>query len=211
MKTLRRFFSQQAARITLSLSCFLSLDTALLAHSSLEEACKCHEIALSDPWIEVDSSSQKLYLRKKAAPQTPIKTYTISTAKKGLGQKSGSFQTPIGLHVVCKKIGKNCPLYSVFVGKGLTKDICRPGQKLGKKDPVTTRILVLDGLEPGINKGKDASGNIVDSYKRYIYIHGTPEEHLLGSKASRGCVRMSGADILILHDLVKEGTIVWIH
>lgn len=189
----------------------LTLSCPLFSKESIDECCKRCEISLSDPWIEVDSSNQTLYLRSKKEKEKCIKTYTISTAKKGLGQKSGSFQTPTGLHVVCKKVGKNCPLYSVFVGRALTKEICRPGQKLGNKDPVTTRILVLDGLEKGLNRGSDAQGTLVDSYKRYIYIHGTPEEHLLGTQASRGCVRMSGADILVLFDLVKEGTVVWIH
>lgn len=183
------------------------------APRGLRDACDRLDIVLSNPWIEVDSSTQTLYLHKKNAEtgqSSVMKRYVISTAKNGLGQRAGSFQTPVGLHVICKKIGQNCPLYSVFVGRALTKERCRPGEKLGSKDPVTTRILVLDGLEKGLNSGKDKNGNLVDSYKRYIYIHGTPDEDNLGTEVSRGCVRMSGADILILHDLVKEGTMVWI-
>ena len=74
-------------------------------------------------------------------------------------------------------------------------------EKYVKKDVVQSRILWLDGLEEGVNRG----GN-VDSFKRYIYIHGTPEEWLLGQKASKGCIRMSNKDVIELYSYVVEGT-----
>lgn len=175
----------------------------------VERKCDQCCVTLSDPWIEVDTKKQALFLRSRDG--TSIKHYLISTAKEGLGQRSNTFKTPLGLHKISKRIGANVPLYTVFVAKKKTGEICRPGEQRDRRDYITSRILVLDGLEEGFNRGKDRAGHLVDSNKRLVYIHGTPYETELGRPVSHGCIRMAGAEILVLFDLVDEGTLVWIH
>lgn len=136
-----------------------------------------------------------------------VRTYSISTAVEGPGNIRESARTPIGLHAICRKIGEDVPLGGIFKGRLYTGRVAEiledpidvPG------DDVTTRILWLCGQEPGINKGGS-----VDSRDRFIYIHGTPEEGLLGTPASQGCVRMANKEIVELFDAVPRGTPVLI-
>ena len=156
--------------------------------------------------IEISISEQKLFLLDN---KSVIKTYLISSSKYGEGSKVNSFKTPLGKHVVKRKIGKDMPLGARFIGRifsGEIYPIYDSDQVLVEDDVVQSRILWLDGLEDGINKGEG-----VDSYSRYIYIHGTPEEWLLGSKASKGCIRMSNKDVIELFNLVEEGIPVTIN
>ncbi len=156
--------------------------------------------------IEISISEQKLFLIDN---KSVIKTYLISSSKYGEGSKVNSFKTPLGKHVVKRKIGKDMPLGARFIGRifsGEIYPIYDSDQVLVEDDVVQSRILWLDGLEDGINKGEG-----VDSYSRYIYIHGTPEEWLLGSKASKGCIRMSNKDVIELFNLVEEGIPVTIN
>ncbi len=156
--------------------------------------------------IEISISKQKLFLIDN---KSVIKTYLISSSKYGEGSKVNSFKTPLGKHVVKRKIGKDMPLGARFIGRifsGEIYPIYDSDQVLVEDDVVQSRILWLDGLEDGINKGEG-----VDSYSRYIYIHGTPEEWLLGSKASKGCIRMSNKDVIELFNLVEEGIPVTIN
>ena len=156
--------------------------------------------------IEISISEQKLFLIDN---KSVIKTYLISSSKYGEGSKVNSFKTPLGKHVVKRKIGKDMPLGARFIGRifsGEIYPIYDTDQVLVEDDVVQTRILWLDGLEDGINKGEG-----VDSYSRYIYIHGTPEEWLLGEKASKGCIRMSNKDVIELFNLVEEGIPVTIN
>ena len=156
--------------------------------------------------IEISISEQKLFLLDN---KSVIKTYLISSSKYGEGSKVNSFKTPLGKHVVKRKIGKDMPLGARFIGRifsGEIYPIYDTDQVLVEDDVVQTRILWLDGLEDGINKGEG-----VDSYSRYIYIHGTPEEWLLGEKASKGCIRMSNKDVIELFNLVEEGIPVTIN
>jgi len=129
--------------------------------------------------------------------------WAISTSKYGTGNKAGSYKTPLGLHRIVSKLGKNACLGAIFKKRRNTGKIAKAGMNRG--DLITTRILRLKGLQYGINKGKG-----IDSFKRCIYIHGTPEERLIGKRASHGCIRMKNRDIVKLFNLVKRGTPVQI-
>ena len=130
-------------------------------------------------------------------------SYPVSTAVKGAGEHEGSEQTPRGLHEIRAKIGAGAPMGMVFVGRRATGEICTP--ELLRTDPggdwITTRILWLRGLE----RGRNRLGN-ADSMRRYIYIHGTPYEALIGTPASHGCIRMRNADVIELFDAVEPGS-----
>ncbi len=146
---------------------------------------------------------QKLYLIKD---KIIIETYTISTGKKGVGNKTGSQQTPFGTHRIKEKLGNKMALGTILVGEGDKNGTIAPiiSDPVDTAfDFVTTRLMRLDGQERGINKGGDN-----DSYSRDIYIHGTPEEGLLGQPASHGCIRMKNTDITKLFDLIPPGTLV---
>ena len=153
--------------------------------------------------IEISITNQELILRDESGV---IKTYKISTSKFGEGSKENSFKTPLGKHEIKKMIGKDVIIGGRFIGRVHTGEIfpIYTDQEIYvKEDVVQSRIIWLSGLENNINKGKG-----VDSFARYIYIHGTPEEWLLGSKASKGCIRMSNKDVIELFDKVHEGMIV---
>ena len=151
--------------------------------------------------IFVNSSNQTLYLFKD---DILIFESKISTSKYGMGCKINSLKTPTGLHSVTSMFGKGLPAGTLFKNR-------KPTQKVIKKIPldnsdyITSRILRLNGLEEGKNRGGD-----VDSYNRYIYIHGTPHCNTLGSKQSQGCIRMSDTDVIKLFDLVDLKTLVLI-
>ena len=157
-----------------------------------------------DTNIIIDISEQRLYLIKNSSI---IESFPISTSKFGEGSTENSFKTPLGNHKIKDKIGDNADLNTIFVSRINTKrkaSIIREDID-SDDDHVTSRILWLDGQEEGLNKGKG-----VDSYNRYIYIHGTHEEGLIGQKASHGCIRMFNNDVIYLYDIVKEGTNVYI-
>jgi L,D-transpeptidase YbiS len=123
------------------------------------------------------------------------KTYPISTSRFGLGTEPGSYRTPLGRFQVSEKYGHDTPLGAVFKSRLPTGEISPQG---GDEDLVLTRILWLDGLDP----------DNANTKARYIYIHGTNHEALLGTPASHGCVRMANADIAELFPLIPEGTSV---
>ena len=153
--------------------------------------------------IEISITNQELILRDDSGV---IKTYKISTSKFGEGSTENSFKTPLGKHEIKKMIGKDVIIGGRFIGRVHTGEvfpIYSDQEIYVKEDVVQSRILWLSGLENNINKGIG-----VDSFARYIYIHGTPEEWLLGSKASKGCIRMSNKDVIELFDKVHEGMIV---
>ena len=164
----------------------------------------CGTSMASDRFIEIDISEQRLYLYKNKSLEA---SYPISTSKYGEGSIKNSYKTPLGEHVIKEMIGDNVPINTIFKSRIDTKrtaDITH--EKIDTpNDYVTSRILWLDGLEPGVNKGKG-----IDSFSRYIYIHATQEEGLIGLKASDGCIRMFNADVIELYDLVKIGTKVTI-
>jgi len=158
--------------------------------------------------IDIDTRLQRLYLWESYPDgDMLIREYPVSTAKNGLGEQCGSYCTPCGRHRIAEKIGAGQPLYAVFKARVPTGEIW--SRDLEAKDPdrdwILTRILWLDGLEEGRNKGGQQ-----DTHDRYIYIHGTNEEHLIGTPVSHGCIRMKNVDVVELFDLVEEGTEVLI-
>jgi lipoprotein-anchoring transpeptidase ErfK/SrfK len=154
--------------------------------------------------IEILASTQQLTVWHD---DEPLFTANISTGKKGLGEQKGSEQTPRGWHEIRAKIGEGCAINSVFVGRRLTGEIY--SRELAKaypnRDWILTRILWLSGLEPGKNR----LGN-VDTMRRYIYIHGCPDELPMGVPLSHGCIRMRNAELIRLYELVPCGTKIWI-
>ena len=136
-----------------------------------------------------------------------LKTYSISSSSYGTGSQQNSFKTPLGKHEIYKKIGVDLPVNAILKGRvwnGAIANVIKEPIDTDF-DHVTSRILWLDGLETGKNKGKG-----VDSRERYIYIHGTHEEGLIGKKASHGCIRMFNRDVVSLYEYVEEGTKVYI-
>jgi lipoprotein-anchoring transpeptidase ErfK/SrfK len=154
--------------------------------------------------IDIDISQQRIYLKQN---DNLIKSYPISSSKYGEGSTENSNMTPLGLHVIKEKIGTNVPINTLFISRINTKRTVNieNSRNKTKDDHITSRILWLDGLEEGKNKGKG-----VDSYSRYIYIHGTHEEGLIGEKASHGCIRMLNIDVIDLYNYVNIGTEVYI-
>jgi lipoprotein-anchoring transpeptidase ErfK/SrfK len=128
-----------------------------------------------------------------------LKQYLISSAKNGVGELNGSFCTPRGRHIIRAKIGAGQPLNAVFIERRPTGEVYSPelaGRSPGR-DWILTRILWLSGCEPGFNRlGK------VDTMRRAIYIHGSPDTAEMGKPGSHGCIRMRNQDIVELFDLV---------
>ena len=135
-------------------------------------------------------------------------SYPVSTAKKGTGELIGSECTPTGWHKIRAKIGAGQPLYSVFVGRRPTGEIYSVdmAEQYPHRDWILSRILWLNGLEPGKNRYGQ-----FDTGWRYIYIHGCPDELMQGRPESHGCIRMRNADVLDLFNRVDAGVKVYIH
>ena len=148
----------------------------------------------------ISIENQKMYHIKN---NNIISKYIISSSAYGTGNKAGSNKTPLGLHKVKEKYGKATPINGRMTGRVFYGDIATiyADETKSKTDDITSRILWLTGLEPGVNMG----GN-VDSNKRFIYIHGTHEEGLIGIKASHGCIRMFNQDVLELYEIVSPKT-----
>lgn len=130
-----------------------------------------------------------------------VKEFACSTSKFGIGQVAGSNCTPLGLHRLAEKHGAGAEPGTVFKGR---KPIGHLREGL-PPESITTRILWLDGQDPGFNRG----GN-VDTFARYIYIHGFGDQASLGRPASHGCIHLADADLVPLFDLLPVGTLVWI-
>jgi lipoprotein-anchoring transpeptidase ErfK/SrfK len=127
----------------------------------------------------------------------------VSTALNGPGERMGSECTPRGRHVVRAKIGDGAPAGSVFIGRRATGEIFHPRMRAHHpdRDWILTRLLWLSGSEPGRNRLGD-----VDTMRRFIYIHGCPDDVALGAPGSHGCVRMGNSDVVALFDQVPVGT-----
>ena len=132
-----------------------------------------------------------------------IRSYPISTASRGAGEQYGSYCTPRGKHVIRARIGAGQPVNTVFVARRPTGEIYTEdlGRAFPDRDWMLTRILWLSGCEPGRNRL-----GCVDSMRRFIYIHGSPDTATMGAPGSHGCIRMRNADILQLFDLVPPYT-----
>jgi len=161
-----------------------------------------NQVADREGVVLIDTVAQRLFLVRFNKIE---KSYLISSSKFGLGNKSGSNQTPTGLHRVADKIGDNATLNSIFVSRKNTKKVLDLKKPYPKGDYILTRILWLEGTEEGVNKGEG-----VDSYQRFIYIHGTDEESKIGGPTSHGCIRMINKDVLNFFHRVHEGDFVYI-
>jgi lipoprotein-anchoring transpeptidase ErfK/SrfK len=155
------------------------------------------------PRINIKIVSQELDITDDIG--SIIKRYAISTSKNGVGEQNGSYCTPRGSHIVRAKIGAGKPLNTVFVERRPTGEVYSPelARSFPKRDWILTRILWLSGCEPGVNRlGK------VDTMRRAIYIHGSPDSAEMGKPGSHGCIRMRNQDIVELFDLVPIRTVV---
>jgi L,D-transpeptidase YbiS len=151
--------------------------------------------------IEIDLASQTLTLLDDEG--RVLRRYPVSTAANGPGEQAGSLCTPRGRHIVRAKIGAGQPLGAVFRSRRPTGEVYTP--ELGKAEPgrdwILTRILWLSGKEPGFNRL-----GACDTMRRYIYIHGSPDETFEQAPRSHGCIRMRNADVAELFDLVPPYT-----
>jgi lipoprotein-anchoring transpeptidase ErfK/SrfK len=150
--------------------------------------------------IEISILAQTLSLKDDDGSE--IQRYLVSTAKNGAGEVSGSFCTPRGSHIVRARIGAGAPVNTVFVGRRPTGEIYTPelGAKFPGRDWMLTRLLWLSGCEVGRNRLGE-----VDTMRRFIYIHGSPDSVEMGKPGSIGCIRMRNTDLLQLFELVTAG------
>ncbi len=135
----------------------------------------------------------------------PLRCFSVSTATNGAGEKRGSHCTPRGRHYIRAKVGAGAAFNTVFVRRRPTGEMWSPelAARHRGRDWILTRILWLCGCEPGVNRLGD-----VDTFRRYIYIHGSPDNAPMGVPGSIGCIRMRNSDILELFDLVPAKTAV---
>jgi len=140
--------------------------------------------------IHVSTASQRLDLVSKG---DIIRSWPVSTSKYGVGTEPGSFKTPLGRFQIAEAYGAGEPLWAVFKARVPTGEIAVPG---GETDGILTRILWIEGLDPENQNTRS----------RYIYFHGTNQEHLIGQPASHGCIRLRNADMAELFSLVRPGT-----
>ncbi len=162
-------------------------------------------MAETHSFLDISINAQQLSLIEQGRV---IKSYPVSTAKKGVGEQKGSECTPRGWHKVRAKIGSGQPVQAVFKGRRPTGEVysAELGERYPQRDWILTRILWLGGLEPGKNRYGD-----VDTCWRYIYIHGCPDHLMTGVPDSHGCVRMKNTDVLDLFNRVEVGIKVYIH
>jgi len=173
------------------------------SQTQLPEAClaTCTRLNLAPTKfiLAVNISAQRVSLFEK---NKFVINYHCSTSRFGSGQIEGSNRTPLGLHCIAEKIGGAATAGTVFKSRQIVGHTSQPEFADAK---ITTRILWLEGLEPGYNQGAN-----VDSHARYIYIHGTGDQETIGSPASHGCIHLADADLVPLFDLLPSGTLVWI-
>ncbi len=166
------------------------------------EACERYPQHANHPAALVEVSEQRLYVLEGEAC---LDTYPVSTSRYGTGEEQDSYKTPRGVHSVAEKIGGDAGFAEIFRSRKRTHQtaVIESGETRTDQELITSRILWLAGLEEGVNQG---SG--VDSHARYIYIHGTHEEGLIGQPASVGCVRMKNRDVMDLFDRLEVSSLV---
>ena len=166
----------------------------------MQDVLEKHEIDPQKSLLWVDIAGQQLYVLDSGEI---VKSFPVSTALRGTGCQQDSLQTPTGLHEICEMIGDDEPVGMVFKGRQPTGELAaiEKGDVDTGQDIITSRILWLNGLEPGINQGQG-----VDTRDRYIYIHGTNEEGRIGQPVSHGCIRMKNSDVIALFERVHVGT-----
>jgi lipoprotein-anchoring transpeptidase ErfK/SrfK len=145
---------------------------------------------MSNPKVRIQAKEQILHL---VEADRVIRSFPVSTSRFGLGEAEGSFHTPTGRFQVHEKIGGEHPANTVFRGR---VPVPAPPDWATADDLITSRILWLDGMED----------HNLNTRERYIYIHGTNQEQLIGQAASRGCIRMRNQDVIQLFDLIDVGT-----
>ncbi len=155
-------------------------------------------------WLFVDTARQRIVLVRES---TIIAQWPVSTAEVGLDNRENSGGTPPGVHRVAQKIGSQAQSGTVFESRKPTGETWLPDWNHDpdhlQRDLILSRILVLDGLEPGVNQGPG-----IDSRQRYIYVHGTNREDLIGRPAGGGCVRLENHQMIDLFDQVEEGDLL---
>ncbi len=173
----------------------------------LQHACEIYPQHADFSATIVSVSEQKLYLYVK---NKFVCCYPVSTSRHGVGQQRGSYQTPVGIHSIKEKIGADAEFAEIFLSRERTNSFASIEHEAvcTEMECITSRILWLEGLEEGINKGQNCVGHNVDSYSRYIYIHGTHEEGLIGQAASIGCVRMKNMDVIDLFEKLFVSSLV---
>jgi lipoprotein-anchoring transpeptidase ErfK/SrfK len=162
-------------------------------------------LASAEDCIVVSIDQQKLWHFQGQG----CETYVVSTARAGRGCVQDSQQTPTGLHQVCEKFGEGAPVGMVFKARQATGMLAAEWPT-PEDNLITSRILWLDGLEVGHNQGSDVHGRVVDTRRRFVYIHGTNQADKLGRPNSHGCVLLSDDDVIRLFARVPVGTKVLI-
>ncbi len=159
-------------------------------------------------YIHVSVAEQVLRGYKLEGDEAPAFERKIATASNGTGQQQGSECTPLGSHRIRAKIGIDEPINTVFVGRRPTGEVYSPklDSQYPERDWILTRILWLCGNEVGHNRG-----GMVDTQRRYVYIHGAPDSHDMGIPSSHGCIKMRNNDVVELFDRVSIGTTVLIN
>jgi hypothetical protein len=166
-------------------------------------ACRKNGIAPTHFTLVVNITGQTVLLFEESKF---VNFFPCSTSRFGIGQVEGSNRTPLGLHRIAEKIGAGERAGTVFKSRQVSGHTSQPEFADAK---ITTRILWLEGLEPGLNQGFNGDVN-VDSHARYIYIHGTADQKSIGQPASHGCIHLADADLIPLFDLLPSGILVWI-
>jgi hypothetical protein len=177
------------------LTALFSLIVTILIGTLRAEGGPAVASSMGDPHHEIIVSvkDQQLLLKTDGKAEA---IYPVSTSKFGIGDRLGSYATPLGKFLVRVKIGMGKPLGTVFHSRVPTGEVLKPNAP--GRDPIVSRILWLDGVEP-CNR---------NAFNRGIYIHGTPQEKLLGHPASFGCIRMKSSDVAVLCDRVATGATV---
>jgi len=165
-------------------NCFSALCLFLVATGASHHA-------MAAPAVVVSVPDQKLAVIDNGVA---VAQFPVSTSKFGLGDRPGSYATPLGFLEIAAKIGANAPMGAVFKNRRMTGEVLSPNAR--GRDPIVTRILWLRGLEK-CNAG---------AFGRNIYIHGTPVEGLIGRPASYGCIRMRSRDVIALFSSINVGT-----
>jgi len=167
--------------------------------SNFISACEKNGVAPSQFVLTVNIAEQTVLLFEQ---NKFVEKFPCSTSRFGIGQTEGSNRTPLGLHRIAEKIGAGLMAGTVFKARQIIGHASQPEFADAK---ITTRILWLEGLEPGFNRGGS-----VDTHARYVYIHGTADQKSIGQPASHGCIHLADADLIPLFDLLPGGTLVWI-
>ena len=181
------------------------MEISLELKAELYEHLKALGLPLPKHCLVVSVDQQKLW----HFSDNDVTEYRVSTARAGIGCVKDSLRTPKGLLSVSEMIGNGEPKGMVFKGRRPTGQLWQEGDAVSD-NLITSRILWLEGLENGINRGLNSAGQVVDTKERYIYIHGTNQSTEIGQPNSHGCILLSDDDVIELFGRVTVGTLVYI-